>query len=500
MQHQSRLYGASRRTKNCLGIIRLSTAQFSPTGYPGVTPGNWPVDAINDFARHAVFYNPATRPIWSLHTGALPSGVKIVCYESSFDYPVPAAVPNNTWLSEDLLYHKSFYDFLYGYELFLQQGNPQQADTGSVLSSYFSSAALGFGEPLWRLESGLTQPVGYGVSNQFLTPQGGPGSTGAYGFGYAQTNQAPGVQLLKDWNKATAVLAVGYTLTGPTSGLVGDAYTYSVTPAATVTDSITLSDSGGGGTFIPTSLTFSGTNAAETFTYTPGSAGIKSLSATSALGGVVTGSPFSLTAVSIGYVVNGPTAGFINNSITYTVTPAGATTDTITLSDSSGGGTFSPTSLTFAGTSAPLTFTYTPGSSGSKTLTLVSLNGGTIIGSPIALSVSLVNYTVRGPSVGCVGYAIAYAFTPTSTTTDTLTLSDGGAGGTFYPSSLVISNSSAVQSVNYVPGSNRTKTLTFASMEGGTITGSPITLSVTTVVAKPTKRWFPGLHPRIGSR
>ena len=110
------------------------------------------------------------------------------------------------------------------------------------------------------------------------------------------------------------------------------------------------------------------------------------------------------------------------------------------------------------------------------------------------------NYTVRGPSVGCVGYAIAYAFTPTGTTTDTLTLSDGGAGGTFYPSSLVISNSSSVQSVSYVPGSNGTKTLTFASMDGGTITSSPITLSATTVVAKPTKRWFPGLHPRIGSR
>ena len=313
---------------------------FSPAGYPGVTDGNWPVDAINDFVRHSIFYNPVTRTTWTNHTNALPSGVKLVCYESGIDYPIPFSVPNYTWLSEDMLYHESYYDLVYGYELFLQQGNPQQSGTGSVLSSYFTSAGLGFGQALWRLESGLAQPIGHGVSNQFLTPQGGPGSTGAHGFGYAQTNQAPGVQLLKDWNQATTVSAVGYTLSGPTAGFVGDTYTYTVTPAASVADTVTLSDSSGGGQFSPTSLTFSGSSTAQTFTYTPGSKGTKSISATSAMGGAVGGSPVSLVVTSTGYIVAGPTSGFKSNPITYTVTPAGTTTDTITFSDSSGGGTF----------------------------------------------------------------------------------------------------------------------------------------------------------------
>ena len=217
---------------------------------------------------------------------------------------------------------------------------------------------------------------------------------------------------MKDWNEATAVPAVGYTLTGPTSGLVGDAYTFSVTPAATVTDTITLSDSSGAGYVYADLAHLQRDECGRPSPTRPARPAQKVSRRQVPLGGVVAGSPFSLTAVAVGYIVNGPTAGFRNNSITYTVTPAGATTDTITLSDSSGGGTFSPTSLTFRGYKPPLTFTYTPGSSGSKTLTLVSLDGGTIAGSPIALSVSLVNYTVRGPSVGCVGYAIAYAVHP----------------------------------------------------------------------------------------
>ncbi len=344
-------------------------------------------------------------------------------------------------------------------------------------------------------------PVGLGTSNQFFTPQGGPaGSTGLQPQGHAATNQAPGILALRNWNAAMPA-AVGYTLSGPTSGFVGDPYTYTLTPAAATTNTITLSDSSGGGAFSPTSLTFTASSAPQTFTYTPGSTGTKSLSVTSSTGETVTGSPVSFVVTSVGYAVTGPTTGYMGNPVTYTVTPAGTTTDTITFSDASGGGTFSPSSLTFSNSSAAQTFLYTPGSTGTKTITVASADGGTISGSPASLSASSVNYRLGGPTAGFVGYALGYTLTPFGVMTDVITLSDGGGGGTFYPPTLVISSSSAVQSVAYVPGSNGTKTLTFTSADGGTISGSPLTLSVSTAPPKPAAKWFSGLrNPRSARR
>ena len=52
------------------------------------------------------------------------------------------------------------------------------------------------------------------------------------------------------------------------------------------------------------------------------------------------------------------------------------------LSDGHQGGTFTPSSLTFTGSSAAQTFTYTPASVGPKTLTPTSSNGATVAGSP----------------------------------------------------------------------------------------------------------------------
>jgi len=66
-------------------------------------------------------------------------------------------------------------------------------------------------------------------------------------------------------------LATSYTLTGPTSDTIGFASgNFTVTPNGLYTGTITPSDSGAGGTFSPTSLTFSSSSVAQTFTYTPG--------------------------------------------------------------------------------------------------------------------------------------------------------------------------------------------------------------------------------------
>jgi hypothetical protein len=183
-------------------------------------------------------------------------------------------------------------------------------------------------------------------------------------------------------------------------------------------------------------------------------------------------------AIPVGYILSGNTSGFVNNSIIYVVTPVKTTMDTITFSDDLDEGIFTPSNLIFNNSSDPQIFLYTPKSIGTKTITAASINGGIINGSPVSLSISLVTYQLDGPIVGSIGEALGYTFTPSGVITDVITLSDGGDGGIFYPSILVISSSSAVQSVAYVPASSGIKTLTFTSADGTIINGSPITLTI----------------------
>lgn len=271
--------------------------------------------------------------------------------------------------------------------------------------------------------------------------------------------------------------AVGFTMTGPTSGAVGVASTnFTVTPASATNDTFTPSTTGGG-TFTPTSLTFTtGSTSAQTFTYTPASSGSKSIVGTSSDGGTVTGSPISYTATAVNYTLTGPTSGSTGVASTnFTLTPASTVTDTITLSAGAGGGTFSPTSLTFTASSTAQTFTYTPATSGTKTLTLTSADGGSITGSPATYTASgtSVGYTLTGPTSGTNGVASTnFTLTPASTvTSDTITLS--ASSGTFTPSSLTFTNSSAAQTFTYTPASTGVKSLTVTSTDGGSIPQSP---------------------------
>ncbi len=71
---------------------------------------------------------------------------------------------------------------------------------------------------------------------------------------------------------STAAAGTAYALAAPipASGPVGIASgNFTVTPNGVVTVVITPSDSGGGGTFTPSSLTFTASSVAQTFTYTP---------------------------------------------------------------------------------------------------------------------------------------------------------------------------------------------------------------------------------------
>ncbi len=92
--------------------------------------------------------------------------------------------------------------------------------------------------------------------------------------------------------------ATSYTLTGPNTGPVNQpSPAFTVTPNGTFTGTINLS-ANIAGTFSPTSLVFSGTSAAQTFTFTPTVAGTATISTTNT-GTLTNPSPLTYIAVAV---------------------------------------------------------------------------------------------------------------------------------------------------------------------------------------------------------
>lgn len=209
-------------------------------------------------------------------------------------------------------------------------------------------------------------------------------TTGAYtSAGQAAVRVANG-----DLATSSSILSVqtdpqASTLTGPTSGTVGVAstnFTLTLEVPAILASSGTPSDSSGGGTFAPTSLSYAAASgstpgvSSATFTYAAGSTGAKSISAVTSPTTTVSGSPITYTAgnpAATSYTLTGPTGGIVNQASTnYTVAlngnPTGTQTITIT---PSGGGLSTPIVLTFTGTTQSQTFAITPSATGTVTLT-----------------------------------------------------------------------------------------------------------------------------------
>lgn len=120
------------------------------------------------------------------------------------------------------------------------------------------------------------------------------------------------------------------TISGPSSGSVGVASTnFTVgtnVPIVSGTVVITPSDSGGGGTFTPTSVTLSVGSQTGTFTYTPGTAGSKSITVTN---GASLTNPGALTYNALGVLTsdvmsNGSGSPLATTSMNWTYVPAGA--------------------------------------------------------------------------------------------------------------------------------------------------------------------------------
>ena len=180
------------------------------------------------------------------------------------------------------------------------------------------------------------------------------------------------------------------------------------------------------------------------------------------------------------YDFSGPSSVYVGNATTaYTISSSSSEADTITLSDGVAGGTFSPTSLSWPGQT---TFEYTPVTTGSITITPTSGLGGSFTPSSLTLTSNAITYTFSGPATGGVNTNSApFTIQPIAFTIDTISLSDGSQGGTFYPSSLAINSGNPFTFV-YNPTQIELITLTPTSNAGDTITPSSLAYNSTNSV------------------
>ena len=106
------------------------------------------------------------------------------------------------------------------------------------------------------------------------------------------------------------------------------------------------------------------------------------------------------------------------------------------------------------------------------------------------------SYSLAGPGSVTAGEGAAFTLTPIGSTSDTVTFSDGGHGGTFSPTSLSWSNNSQPRQVAYTNATAGTYSIGATSGNGYTIAGSPHVLlvlaaSTLTAAQKRRKHWFP---------
>lgn len=188
--------------------------------------------------------------------------------------------------------------------------------------------------------------------------------------------------------------------------------------------------------------------------------------------------PFHHASSSITYQVSGPSFGPLGApSALFSVIPSQAITDTMILSDGGNGGMFTPASLSWSNSNQTKFFTYTPASVGVKLLTLTSAEGYGVIGSPwlFTAQVAATSYQWSGATSGSPGVASSPIVLTANgwVSTDTVTFSDGGAGGIFTPASIVVTSSSAPIQTQYTPSTNASGTITLTATSLSNLTMVP---------------------------
>lgn len=290
------------------------------------------------------------------------------------------------------------------------------------------------------------------------------------------------------------------TLSGPTTGVLYSGSTFSVAQSGLFSGIVTPSDNGAGGIFVPEQHQWGNTSTTKTFKYIPNKTGTISISIT-ASSGSVSGSPISLVVsanVATSVVFTGPSVPNTSNgdiaatvgiaTANFTVTPNGLLTGTITPRDGGQGGTFTPSSLTFNNSSTAQTFTYTPALTGKIKISLLQPNGFnpnnvfTVNSGPPAATTATLSKVITTVQSGFATIP-PFVVSLNGYFQGKITPSDSAGGGTFNPPTLFYpSNSNAPQSFTYTPAqytSQQTKSISISASPSLSISGSPISLTVT---------------------
>ena len=399
------------------GGVNIATALASvashwptSTAYQWATP--WTRAAYLDYWRHGLKYDlsnhgPGLGQFGSFArdlatiAGFTGSGspAQAIGYEGGLQqaatFPIRTGTdPNGNildfYLTHDLAYDPNIYDVLTAWFQSMQDG-------GITIDTIFSLTHGQIGpnnENLWATAFWHGEPVGLGDGS---LASNGQNITNLFwentqNFQYI-TNANPRLKAYQVWQDGVNnVAATTATLSGPMTGTQGVATGYfTVMLNGDYTGTVTPAVSGVTGTFSPTSLSWSGTSSPQTFTFTAMSSGTASISIGASPTLTIAGSPISVTisAAATSVALTGPTTGTVGTPTSnFTATLNGVYTGTVTPSDSSGGGSFTPSSLTWSRTPSSQTFTYTAGSTGTKSVSISASPTLTIDESPISVMIS----------------------------------------------------------------------------------------------------------------
>jgi len=415
----------------CTAFASLASHWPSSTAYLFAHP--WSRAACIDWYRYQMKYDQETHDPqigWFAITNEILAGYagpssspKQIDYEGGVDAMCPLAVQNAIdpdggtlyWrLNGDLSYDPAAADAVYAWCQSQQDGG---CSLGNIVTLCLGTFYV-FED--WTCAAWRGQPVGLG-----------DGSVASDGNSYTNKFWTDD-QLLHDFGNVTPKL-VGYqrwqdgisgapatsaTLFGPAIGTVGVATgTFTVTLNGLYTGTVTPAVSGVTGTLSPTSLVWSGTSGAKTFTLTATSAGTASVSITASPTLTIAGSPISVTVSTSATTatLSGPaTATEAVATSAFTVALNGVYTGTITPTVSGVTGSFTPISLSWSGTSGSKTFTFTPSSSGTASISITASPTLSYSGSPVSVSVSpgaVDTLSVTGPSSATAGMPLSITVT-----------------------------------------------------------------------------------------
>ncbi len=303
----------------------------------------------------------------------------------------------------------------------------------------------------------------------------GPGAPAAYAYtasGYAAIHSGGNWKLYYAVS-GSAMVQIGSTVAQTLS--TGTAYKVKL---SAIGSTITLSTDNGDGTYVQR------ISVTDTHVTAAGAAGVYLLNDAWS-GDSTTGYQIDSIAEQVpaatAVTLSGPSTGLSGvASSNFTVGANGAITGTVvvTPSDGGAGGTFTPTTVSISSGTPTGTFTYTPASAGAKTISVTN-NGSLSNPSNITYTVSspATAVTLTGPTSGLAGSASSnfnVGANGVITGTVVVTPSDGGAGGTFSPTTVSISSGTPTGAFTYTAASAGAKTISVTN-NGGLSNPSNIT-------------------------